>query len=99
MEKPAFLFLSHLHLKHIIGGRLLAHFRLAKGPSIAGPPGSRAALETLLAQPSSVPLGTLGYPVHLADLPIDGLSGFRSRRCPCGTARPASADDGVMELA
>jgi ribonuclease BN (tRNA processing enzyme) len=67
-EKPAFLFISHAHLDHIIGLHTLVKFRFRKGLTICGQPGTEAILEQFVAEPFTVPFSMLPYPVKIRDL-------------------------------
>ena len=67
--KPVYLFLSHFHLDHLIGLHTLPKFNLPQGLKIFGQPGTRAALNTLLAPPWTAPLDHCAYPISLHELP------------------------------
>jgi ribonuclease BN (tRNA processing enzyme) len=67
-EKPVFLFLSHFHLDHIAGLHTLVKFRLRKGLVIFGQPGTKAVLDTFLAEPFTVPPKLIPYTVEVREL-------------------------------
>lgn len=78
-EKPVHLFLSHLHLDHIIGLHLLNKFDIPKGLTIHCRKGDRKALETIIAPPYSLPFSALSYRVDFmehdgASVNLDGFS-------------------------
>ena len=66
--KPVHLFLSHLHLDHIIGLHLLNKFNIPNGLTIHCRKGDRAHLEAIIAPPYSLPFEALPYPVHIVEL-------------------------------
>ncbi len=70
-RKPVFIFLSHFHLDHIAGLHILGKFTFEKGLVICGPKGSRSILGMIINQPFTMPLGMLGYPVELCELPAE----------------------------
>jgi len=67
VQKPTFLFLSHLHLDHISGLHTLARCRFEGGLSINGPPGI-GLLSGFIGFPYTVPLNELPYPVTITEL-------------------------------
>lgn len=78
-DKQVHLFLSHLHLDHIIGLHLLNKFDFPKGLTIHCRKGDRKALETIIAPPYSLPFSALSYPVEImehdgASADFDGFS-------------------------
>ncbi|MCM8812396.1 MAG: ribonuclease Z [Candidatus Omnitrophica bacterium] len=68
-QKPVYLFLSHAHLDHTVGLHVLAKFSFARGLTIFTPPALRAAVRRLCAQPLTVPLAQLPFPVELRSVP------------------------------
>jgi ribonuclease BN (tRNA processing enzyme) len=68
-EKPAYLFLSHFHLDHIIGLHTLAKGRFPLGLTLCGPTGTRAVLDQILDRPFTVSLDRLPYPTAVYELP------------------------------
>ena len=68
-EKPAYLFLSHFHLDHMIGLHTLVKCRFTKGLNICGPAGTRQILETIVNSPFTVALERLPYPTAVLELP------------------------------
>jgi len=67
-EQPALLFLSHFHIDHIAGLHTLLKFRFRKGLTIFCLPGGTRLLDTFVADPFTVPLADLPYPVHVTEL-------------------------------
>lgn len=54
-DKPAYLFISHFHLDHIIGLHTLPIFKLPQGLDVYLPRGGEKALRGLLKRPFSTP--------------------------------------------
>ncbi|HWQ27125.1 MAG TPA: ribonuclease Z [Chlorobaculum sp.] len=77
-DKPVYLFLSHLHLDHIIGLHLLNKFEFQKGLTIFCRKGDKAHLQTIIGPPYSLPLSQLRYPAEIVELEegITELDGF-----------------------
>jgi len=67
VKKPAFLFLSHLHLDHISGLHTLARCRFEEGLSIYGPPGI-GILSGFIGFPYTIPLDELPYAATITEL-------------------------------
>jgi len=67
-DRPAFLFISHFHIDHIVGLHTLVKFRFLKGLKIFGQVGTAAVLNTFVAEPFTVPLTRLPYPVSIMEL-------------------------------
>jgi ribonuclease BN (tRNA processing enzyme) len=67
-DRPAFLFISHFHIDHIAGLHTLVKFRFLKGLKIFGQVGTAAVLNTFVAEPFTVPLTRLPYPVSIMEL-------------------------------
>jgi ribonuclease BN (tRNA processing enzyme) len=67
-EKPALLFLSHFHIDHIAGLHTLVKFRFLQGLTIFCLPGGTKLLNTFAAEPFTVPLAGLPYPVRVIEL-------------------------------
>jgi ribonuclease BN (tRNA processing enzyme) len=70
IDKPVHLFLSHLHLDHVIGLHLLNKFSIPKGLTIYLRKGDDAYLRSLIGPPYSLPFSALSYPVEIVE--IDG---------------------------
>ena len=66
-DKPVYLFISHLHLDHIIGLHTLVKFRLKKGLTICGGPGIAGGLGAIVREPYTVPFDTVQYPVTVTE--------------------------------
>ena len=69
LEKPAYLFLSHFHLDHVVGLHVLAKFRFPRGLFICGPEGIEEILARLLDAPFTVPLARLPFVTRLLPFP------------------------------
>ncbi len=67
-KRPACLFLSHLHLDHIIGLHTLPKFRFPEGLGIIGPGGTEKALKLFLDDPFTIPVGKLGFDVRAREV-------------------------------
>lgn len=73
-DKPAFLFLSHFHLDHVVGLHTLNLFRLPRGLVVGVQEGGREILGRLAAPPFTVPLDSLPYPARVVELPAESAS-------------------------
>ncbi len=82
--KPVHMFLSHMHLDHIIGLHMLNKFDFAKGLTIFCRKGDKLHLMSIIAPPFSLPFSALPYPVDIVEL--DGgtieLDGYSVRTGP-----------------
>jgi len=67
-DKPAYLFISHFHIDHIVGLHTLVKFRFPKGLTICGQPGTTGILNAFVAEPFTVPIARLSYPVTFLEL-------------------------------
>ncbi|MCX6694660.1 MAG: MBL fold metallo-hydrolase [Methanomicrobiales archaeon] len=67
-DRPVHLFLSHFHLDHIAGLHVLTKFRIPEGLTIYGQPGTTSILDRVVAEPFTIPLQDLPYPVRVEDL-------------------------------
>jgi len=67
-KKPIYLFLSHLHLDHIIGLHTLVRFNFSQGISLYCPRGTRKHLTRIINRPYTVPFGRLKTKVKLHEL-------------------------------
>lgn len=72
--KPVHLFLSHLHLDHIIGLHLLNKFNLPQGLTIHCRKGVLGYLNAVIAPPYSLAFSALPYPIELNELGDDVLN-------------------------
>ena len=70
-KKPAYLFLSHFHLEHIIGLHILTKIKCFRELHIFGPQGTKNILRKLINSPFTMPIAQLPYPVSLHELPGD----------------------------
>lgn len=71
-DKPAYLFISHFHIDHIAGLHTLVKFKFQKGLTICGQIGTAAILNTIVAEPFTVPFAQLPYPVRFVELKEGG---------------------------
>jgi len=67
-KKPVCLFISHFHIDHIAGLHTLCKFRLKKGLTIYGQPGSAGLLDRFVTEPFTVPLKELPFAVTVKEL-------------------------------
>ena len=66
-EKPIHLFLSHLHLDHIIGFHLFGKFKFQQTVNIYGFRGTKDGLQ-IIRHPYTAPFSELSFPVEIHDL-------------------------------
>jgi ribonuclease BN (tRNA processing enzyme) len=67
-DKPAYLFISHFHIDHIVGLHTLVKFRFPKGLIICGQAGTARVLNAFVAEPFTVPIAQLPFPVKFLEL-------------------------------
>ena len=67
-DKPVFLFISHFHIDHISGLHTLVKFRLKKGLTICGQPGTKEILDRIITEPYTVPFDQVPFTVGFAEL-------------------------------
>ena len=67
-NKPAYLFLSHYHLDHIIGLHTLNKFYFKKGLHIIGPTGLKKMLNTIIRKPYTFLFSKLPYPTKVSEI-------------------------------
>jgi ribonuclease BN (tRNA processing enzyme) len=67
--KPAYLFLSHFHLDHIIGLHTLNKFDFGKGLNICVPTGTRDTLRMFVNAPFTASISQLPFSVNIYELP------------------------------
>jgi ribonuclease BN (tRNA processing enzyme) len=68
-DRPAYLFLSHLHVDHIAGLHVISKFSFPKGLSICGHEGIASLLGSIMDAPFTVPPGSFRYTVKFIELP------------------------------
>lgn len=73
VNKPAFLFLSHLHMDHISGLHTLARCKFEKGLQIFGPPGI-SILSEFIGYPYTIPIPELPYSLTITEIPEGHLN-------------------------
>ncbi|MCG2710976.1 MAG: ribonuclease Z [Candidatus Omnitrophica bacterium] len=64
--KPTAIFLSHLHLDHIVGLHSLAKFKFPKGLAIYAPKSALKALRAFIAQPFTLPPQGLSFKMKIS---------------------------------
>lgn len=67
VEKPIYLFLSHLHFDHIIGFHLFDKFRFKETVNVYGFKGVKDGLK-IFKHPYTLPLSDLSFPVEIHEL-------------------------------
>jgi ribonuclease BN (tRNA processing enzyme) len=81
-NKPAYLFISHFHLDHIIGLHTLVKFGFSQGLVICGQVGTAGVLNSFVTEPFTVPFSQLPFHVrfneldaghHAIPFPVDAL--------------------------
>ena len=60
-DRPAYLFLSHMHIDHIAGLHTLCKFRFRKDLKVFTQQGTRGLLEAFVAEPYTVPFKELPF--------------------------------------
>jgi len=73
VDKPAVLFISHLHLDHISGLHTLARCKFENGLKIYCLPGNKKYLTEFIGYPYTVPISELSYNLTIEELPV-GMS-------------------------
>jgi ribonuclease BN (tRNA processing enzyme) len=68
-DKPAYLFLSHVHLDHIAGLHTLCKFIFKKGLTICGEQGIESTLRRIIDFPYTVPIDGLPFSTRFVELP------------------------------
>ncbi len=91
LDRPAFLFLSHLHLDHIVGLHVVTSFDFAQGLSICGPDGFAPILNRVLDVPFTVPARDFNFEVTFMDLSREaGSLPFKVKALPLVHSVPTS---------
>jgi ribonuclease BN (tRNA processing enzyme) len=67
-RKPIYIFLSHLHLDHIVGLHILGKFKFPQGIDIFGRPGLKKNLKRIINRPYTIPLNKLNTRIRLYEL-------------------------------
>ena len=70
-KKPAYLFLSHFHLDHIVGLHILNKIKCFEKLYIFGPKGTKNILKKFINIPFTMPLSLLPFPVEIHELPAE----------------------------
>jgi ribonuclease BN (tRNA processing enzyme) len=68
-DKAIYLFLSHLHLDHIIGLHTLNKFNFAQGLTIIGQSGTKDFLNKIINSPFTIPMHQLPYRTEICEIP------------------------------
>lgn len=68
-KKPAYLFLSHFHLDHIIGLHILNKVKCISTLHIFGPDGTKNILRKLINNPYTMPISQIPFTIELYELP------------------------------
>lgn len=68
IDKPIYLFLSHVHLDHIIGLHTLNKFKFKRRLELYGYKGTKISLEKILNPPFSAPFKKLPYIIEFNEL-------------------------------
>ncbi|SNQ62985.1 MBL fold metallo-hydrolase [Candidatus Methanoperedens nitratireducens] len=71
IKKPAYIFLSHFHLDHLIGFHILNKFKFFKGLTICGPTGTKRILNNIINAPFTISLDKLEFETSIFELPHD----------------------------
>jgi len=85
LDKPLFIFLSHLHLDHLFGFHILNKFKFKKALNIIVPRGMRKHLLRLVKRPFTIPFSRLPFKVLIKEaakefsLPFFKVKPFRLR--------------------
>ena len=74
LDRPVYLFLSHLHLDHIIGLHTISANDFKQGLSICTETSNRTALETFLDHPFTVPVRDFRFATRFVNLPAEAGS-------------------------
>lgn len=67
-NKPIYLFLSHLHLDHIIGLHTLVKFNFSQGIAVYCPPKAKKHLLKFISKPYTAAISSLPIKVRIAEL-------------------------------
>ncbi len=101
-DKPVYIFLSHLHLDHVIGFHILNKFRFKKPLEIFGYIGTRQGLNTLLQHPFTASIEELPFSLKIHevnegshDIPLPFMSLLLKHADPCIGYR-FSIDDKII---
>ncbi|HEY3278785.1 MAG TPA: ribonuclease Z [Syntrophorhabdaceae bacterium] len=70
-DKPVYIFLSHLHLDHIVGLHVASAFTFPRGLYLCGQEGLASILGGFLDAPFTTPLKDFNSPVTFVELPRD----------------------------
>ncbi|MFW9771459.1 MAG: MBL fold metallo-hydrolase [Promethearchaeota archaeon] len=67
-DKPIILFLSHVHLDHIIGLHVLNKFRFKQNVEIIGYKGTKEDLNTIIKHPYTSPFEEVPYEIEILEI-------------------------------
>jgi ribonuclease BN (tRNA processing enzyme) len=68
-NKPAYLFLSHFHLDHIVGLHTICKYTFSQGLWICGQEGIASILGKMLDAPFTIPAKDFGFTTRFLELP------------------------------
>jgi len=68
-NKPAYLFLSHFHLDHIVGLHTICKYTFSRGLWICGQEGIESILDKILDTPFTIPVKDLPFDTQFVELP------------------------------
>jgi ribonuclease Z len=71
LDRPVFLFLSHVHLDHLIGLHMISAYNFPQGLFICGQPGIESILGRLLDVPFTVPMKDYKFTTRFVELSRD----------------------------
>ena len=90
LDRPVFLFLSHLHLDHLIGLHMINAYQFPQGLFICGEEGIEATLGRLLDAPFTVPMKDYRFKTLFVELPRgEGTFPFALKSLPLAHSVPA----------
>lgn len=79
-DKPIQLFLSHLHLDHIIGLHTLSLFKFPQGIDLYIPPGSEGDIRAFMRRPFTRPIEDMPMQIRLHDIGSGLPAGIESKK-------------------